>query len=144
VRVYDVSGAVPRMLSQFSPAVPGGTAGVTVSTQYFAGTTAADVMVAGGRNANSTIGVYQAAANPPTKIFNNFAIRPKPNAPVYAAAAALAGSFADTVFMAQGDGGVGTILKVNAATGVVDPTFAPTIGGRPIVSPLRIATRVSR
>lgn len=144
VKVYDVSGAAPKTLSQFNPAVPGGTAGVTVSTQYFSSTVVPQVMVAGGRDANSTIGVYQNAANPPSKTYNNFASRPKPNTPVYAAAAALASAFADTVFMAQGDGGLGTILKVNAATGVADPTFTPTVGGKPIVSPLRIATRVSR
>jgi hypothetical protein len=64
--------------------------------------------------------------------------------PVNAAAAALASSFADTIFMAQGNGGVGTILKVNAATGLVDPTFTPTSEGKPIISPLRLATRAWR
>lgn len=143
VRVYDVR-TTPKLVSQFSPAVPRGTAGVTLSTQFFSAAVAPQVMVAGGRDANSTIGVYQNEANPPTRTYNNFSTRAKPNAPVYSAAAALAGAFADTIFMAQGDGGVGTILKVNAANGVVDPTFVPTLNGRPIVSPLRIATRVSR
>ncbi len=144
VRVYDVSGAKPIVASQFAPTVPTGTAGVTVSTQYFTVGANPEIMVAGGRNANSAIGVYQNQTTPPTKTYNNFASRAKPNAPVYAAAAALTTALADTIFMAQGDGGVGTILKVNAATGAVDPTFAPTFNGRPIVSPLRIATRVAR
>lgn len=143
VRVYDVR-TTPKLVSQFSPAVPRGTAGVALSTQFFSATVAPQVMVAGGRDANSTIGVYQNEANPPTRTYNNFSTRAKPNAPVYSAAAALAGAFADTIFMAQGDGGAGTILKVNAANGVADPTFVPTLNGRPIVSPLRIATRVSR
>jgi len=139
-----VSGATPRVASQFAPNVPTGTAGVTVSTQYFSVGANPEIMVAGGRNAMSAIGVYRNETGPPTKTYNNFASRAKPNAPVYAAAAALTTALADTVFMAQGDGGVGTILKVNATTGVVDPTFTPTFNGRPIVSPLRIATRVSR
>lgn len=144
VKIYDVSGAKPTVVSQFAPKVPTGTAGVTVSTQYFSVGANPEIMVAGGRNAWSAIGVYQNSATQPTKTYNNFATRAKPNAPVYAAAAALTTALADTVFMAQGDGGVGTILKVNAATGLVDPTFTPTFNGRPIVSPLRIATRVSR
>ena len=144
VKVYDVSGASPRVASQFAPNVPTGTAGVTVSTQYFSVGANPEIMVAGGRNAMSAIGVYRNETGPPTKTYNNFATRAKPNAPVYAAAAALTTALADTVFMAQGDGGVGTILKVNATTGVVDPTFRPTFNGQPIVSPLRIATRVSR
>lgn len=144
VKLYDVSGAAPTVLSQFAPSVPTGTGGVTVTTQQFTAGAKPEIMVAGGRDANSAIGVYKAEVNPPTKTYNTFASQPKPNAPVYAAAAALASAFADTIFMAQGDGGIGTILKVNAATGVVDPTFTPTIGGKPIVSPLRIATGVRR
>lgn len=144
VKVYDVAGARPQVISQFAPSVPTGTAGVTVSTQYFTVGANPEIMVAGGRNANSAIGVYRNQATTPTKTYNTFATRPKPNAPVYAAAAALTSALADTVFMAQGDGGVGTILKVNATTGAVDPTFKPTYNGRPIVSPLRIATRVTR
>ena len=144
VKVYDVSGATPTTLSQFAPSVPTGTSGVSVTTQKFTAGPQPQIMVAGGRDANSAIGVYQGDVNPPTNTYDTFASRPKPNAPVYAAAAALSSAFADTIFMAQGDGGVGTILKVNAATGLVDPTFTPTIGGKPIISPLRIATRVSR
>ncbi|NDC62539.1 MAG: hypothetical protein EBZ59_00790, partial [Planctomycetia bacterium] len=63
-----------------------------------------------------------------------------PNAPVYASAVALTGGVVDTIFMAQGDGGRNTIKKVNAATGVVDAGFAPTYLGKPLTSPLRIAT----
>jgi len=144
VRIFDVSGAKPRMTSQFAPSVPRGTGGVTVNTQFFAPNTVPQVMVAGGRNAGSAVGTYKNRQNPPTATYNEFASRARPNSPVYAAAAALTGSLADTVFMAQGFGGVNTILKVNAKTGLVDPTFVPTSGGRPIVAPLRIATRVSR
>ncbi|MFM8436708.1 MAG: hypothetical protein ACKOBP_15480, partial [Planctomycetia bacterium] len=144
VKVYDVSGATPTTVSQFAPNVPSGTGGVSVTTQQFTAGATPEIMVAGGRNANSAIGVYKGEVNPPTKTYNTFASRANPNTPVYAAAAALASTFADTIFMAQGDGGVGTILKVSAATGIVDPTFTPTSNGKPIVSPLRIATRVSR
>ena len=144
VKVFDVRPATPTLVRQFAPNVPAGTGGVTVATQFFSAGPQPQIMVAGGKNANSAIGVYKNDVNPPAKTYNNFATRVNPNAPVYSAAAALASAFADTVFMAQGAGGIGTILKVNAATGAVDPTFKPTIGGKPIVSPLRIATRVSR
>lgn len=142
VRIYDVSKSSPKAISTFAPAVPAGTAGVTVSTQYFTAAAAPQVMVAGGRNEHSAIGVYRNVANPPTRTYDSFASRSKPNAPVYASALALTGGFADTIFMAQGAGGVGTILKVSAATGVVDPTFVPTLNGKTIVSPLRIASSV--
>lgn len=144
VKTYNVSGATPTTLSQFAPSVPTGTGGVSVTTQKFAAGPNPEIMVAGGRNADSAIGVYQAAVSAPTKTFNNFSTTAAPNAPVYATAAALAGAFADTIFMAQGDGGVGTILKVNPVTGLVDPTFTPTYLGKPIISPLRIATRAPR
>jgi len=144
VKTYNVSGATPTVIGQLAPRVPTGTNGVTVTTQQFTAGAKPEIMVAGGRDANSAIGVYKGDVNPPTNTYTTFASQPKPNAPVYAAAAALASAFADTIFMAQGDGGVGTILKVSAATGLVDPTFTPTIGGKPIISPLRIATRVAR
>ena len=48
----------------------------------------------------------------------------------------------DTVFMSQGQGGKTSIKKVNASTGVVDPTFAVTYNGKPLVGPLRIATNL--
>lgn len=144
VKVFDVSGSKPKVLSQFAPSVPRGTGGVTVNTQFFSAGPAAQVMVAAGRNENSAIGTYKGEDNPPTNTYSPFATRAKPNSPVYAAAAALSGGFVDTVFSAQGFGGVNTIVRMNAATGVVDPTFVPTLGGRPIVAPLRIATRVSR
>ena len=144
VKVFDVRPTTPTLIRQFAPNVPAGTGGVTVATQFFSAGAQPQIMVAGGTNAKSAIGVYRNDVNPPARTFDNFATRANPNAPVYSAAAALASAFADTVFMAQGAGGVGTILKVNAATGAVDPTFKPTIGGKAIVSPLRIATRVSR
>jgi len=46
--------------------------------------------------------------------------------------------------MAQGDGGVNGIKKIDATTGTVDATFAPMFGGKPLVAPLRIATRGPR
>lgn len=141
VKVYDVSVATPTLISQFAPSVPTGTGGVSVTTQKFTAGAQPQIMVAGGWDSNSAIGVYQGNVNPPTNTYNTFASRPKSNVPVNAAAAALASSFADTIFMAQGNGGVGTILKVNAATGLVDPTFTPTSDGKPIISPLRLATR---
>jgi hypothetical protein len=144
VKVYDVSVATPTLISQFAPSVPTGTGGVSVTTQKFTAGAKPQTMVAGGWDSNSAIGVYQGDVNPPTNTYNTFASRPKSNVPVNAAAAALASSFADTIFMAQGNGGVGTILKVNAATGLVDPTFTPTSEGKPIISPLRLATRAWR
>lgn len=144
VKIFDVSGAKPRMTSQFAPSVPRGTGGVTVNTQFFQPNTVPQVMVAGGRNAGSAVGTYKNRENPPTATYTEFASRARPNSPVYAAAAALTGAVADTVFMAQGFGGVNTILKVAANSGAVDPTFVPTLNGKPIVAPLRIATRVSR
>lgn len=144
VRIFDVSGTKPRVTSQFAPQVPRGTGGVTVNTQFFTATATPQVLVAGGRNADSAVGTYTDRENPPTATYAAFAGRARPNAPVYAAAAALSSGLADTVFMAQGFSGVNTILKVDAKTGVVDPTFVPTLNGRPIVAPLQIATRVSR
>jgi hypothetical protein len=44
--------------------------------------------------------------------------------------------------MSQGEGGKTSIKKVNASTGVVDPTFAVTFNGKPLVGPLRIATNL--
>jgi hypothetical protein len=144
VRVFDVSGAKPKMLGQFRPDLPNGTGGVTLNTQFFSAASVPQVMVAGGRNENSAVGTYKDDKNPPTRTFNSFAGRAKPNAPVYAASAALASAFADTVFMAQGFGGVGPILKVNAATGQVDSSFVASLKGVPIVAPLRITTLVFR
>jgi hypothetical protein len=144
VRVFDVAGSRPKAVSQFAPNVPAGTGGVTLNTQFFSAATVPQVMVAGGRNANSAVGTYKDDTNPPTKTFNSFAGRAKPNAPVYAASAALTSAFADTVFMTQGFGGVGPILKVNAATGQVDSSFVASLKGVPIVAPLRITTLVSR
>jgi hypothetical protein len=144
VKIFDVSGTKPRMTSQFAPSVPRGTGGVTVNTQFFEPNTVPQVMVAGGRNADAAIGTYKNRQNPPTATYTEFASRTRPNSPVYAAAAALTGTLADTVFMAQGFGGANTILKVDAKTGAVDSTFVPTHNGKPIVAPLRIATRVSR
>jgi hypothetical protein len=143
VRTYDVSAA-PTVVSQFKPASPGGTQGISVTTQRFTNGIAPEVMVAGGRNTGSVVSVYTPGTAAPIRTYNTFASLPKPNAPVYAAAAALTGGLVDTVFMAQGDGGVNTIKKVNATTGAVDATFAPTYGGKPLVSPLRIATRGPR
>jgi hypothetical protein len=144
VKVFDVLGSRPKAVSQFAPNVPAGTGGVTLNTQFFSAASVPQVMVAGGRNENSAVGTYKDDKNPPTKTFNSFAGRAKPNAPVYAASAALASAFADTVFMAQGFGGVGPILKVNAATGQVDSSFVASLKGVPIVAPLRITTLVSR
>jgi hypothetical protein len=144
VKTYDVSAAKPRVIGRFAPSVPAGTGGVTLTTQYFTAGNIPQVMVAGGRNADSAIGVYNTDANPASKIFNPFATRANPNSPVYSASAALASVFADTVFTAQGVGGTGTILKLNAKTGAVDRSFVATLDGKPIVSPLRIATGVRR
>ena len=46
--------------------------------------------------------------------------------------------------MAQGAGGSGPIVKVNAVTGAVDSGFQPAFNGVPLSSPLRIATRAPR
>ena len=143
VKIYDVA-ATPTVISQFAPAVPTGTGGISVTAQRFTSPTAVNVMVAGGANAKSAIGVYPSTGGAATKTYTTFASRPKPNAPVYAAAAALAGGLVDTVFQSQGIGGVGGILKVNSATGAVDTNFAPQYGGKLLAGPLRIATRAPR
>ncbi len=143
VKVYDVA-ATPSVVSQFSPAVPTGTGGVSVTAQRFTSPTAMNVMVAGGANARSAIGVFPSAGGAATKTYNTFASRPKNNSPVYAAPAALAGGLVDTVFQSQGTGGVGGILKVNSTTGVVDTSFAPQYNGKLLAGPLRIATRAPR
>lgn len=143
VKVYDVA-ATPTVLSQFAPTVPTGTGGVSVTAQRFTSPSAVDVMVAGGANAKSAIGVYPTTGGAATKTYNTFASRPKANSPVYAAAAALAGGLVDTVFQSQGTGGVGGILKVNSATGAIDTAFAPQYNGKLLAGPLRIATRGPR
>lgn len=143
VKVYDVA-ATPTVVSQFAPAVPTGTGGVSVTAQRFTSPSAINVMVAGGANAKSAIGVYPTTGGAATKTYNTFASRPKANSPVYAAAAALTGGLVDTVFQSQGIGGVGGILKVNSATGAVDTGFAPQYGGKLLAGPLRIATRAPR
>ena len=143
VRTYDITGA-PTLVSQFRPSSPGGSQGISVTTQRFTSGIAPEVMVAGGRNSGSVVSVYTSGTTAPIRTYNTFASLAKPNAPVYAAAAALSGGLVDTVFMAQGDGGVNGIKKVDATTGAVDATFAPTLGGKPLVSPLRIATRGPR
>jgi hypothetical protein len=143
VKVYDVA-ATPTVVSQFSPTVPTGTGGVSVTAQRFTSPSAVNVMVAGGANARSAIGVYPSTGGAATKTYNSFASRPKANSPVYAAAASLAGGLVATVFQSQGTGGVGGILKVNATTGAVDTSFAPNYGGQLLAGPLRIATRAPR
>ena len=142
IKTYNVAPAVPTVISQFNPALQPGTAGVSVSTQRFAnGTNPLDVLAAAGRNGNSKVSAYRAGTNANLQNYSTFsAPAPAYNTPVYAAGAALAESLvADTVFMAQGDGGKGSIKKVNATTGVVDPAFVPLYNGKPLVSPLRIA-----
>ena len=142
VRTYDVSGASPTF-TQFLPSLPTGTGGVWVTTQNFL-TGTPQIMVSGGAGAGSRVGVYQNQANPPVRSFATFASRPKPNSPVHAAAISLLGGTVDTVFMSQGTGGRGGILKVNAATGAVDTSFAPQYASRTLAGPLRIATRGPR
>ena len=143
VRTYDVSGATPKIVGQFLPSLPPRTAGISVSTQYFAANPVPDMVVAAGRNGGSVVGVYNGQG---AKIngYKAFASLAKPNAPVYAGAAALNGAVVDTVFMAQGDGGRNGIKKLNASTGAVDPAFAPVYAGKPLLAPLRIATRGPR
>lgn len=143
VKTYNVAGATPVLVGQYNPVMPPGTAGITVTTQSLTSSSAVDVLVAGGRNAGSAVGVYN-AANTKIRGYNTFASLAKPNAPVYAAAIAMTGGVVDTVFMAQGDGGRNTIKKVDAVTGVVDVSFAPTYLGKPLTSPLRIASRGPR
>jgi len=145
VRTYDVSGPKPTF-TQFLPSLPMGTGGVAVSAQRFVAGNP-QIMVSGGTGAASQIGVFQNQVNPPIRSYSTFTSRPRPNSPVYAAATSLlggSGGVVDTMFQSQGRGGVGGILKVNPATGVVDPTFAPTYNGKLIAGPLRIATRSPR
>jgi uncharacterized repeat protein (TIGR01451 family) len=139
------SGAL-SLASQFNPTMPAGTAGVSLTTQRFVGGVL-DTLVAAGRNGNSKVSAYNGGSNVNVANYSTFsAPAPKNNTPVYAAASSLANpsGLVDTVFMAQGDGGVGTIKKVNSANGLVNPVFAPVYLGKPVVSPLRIATNVQR
>jgi|GEM_PF-2429931 len=139
------SGAL-SLVNQFNPVMPAGTAGVSLTTQRFVGGVL-DTLVAAGRNGNSKVSAYNGGSNVNVANYSTFsAPAPKNNTPVYAAASSLANpsGIVDTVFMAQGDGGVGTIKKVNSANGVVNPVFAPVYLGKPVVSPLRIATNVQR
>ena len=139
------SGAV-SLVNQFNPVMPAGTAGVSLTTQRFVGGVL-DTLVAAGRNGNSRVSAYNGGSNMNVANYSTFSSpAPKNNAPVYAAASSLANAsgLVDTVFMAQGDGGVGTIKKVNSTNGVVNPVFAPVYLGKPVVSPLRIATNPSR
>jgi len=139
------SGAM-ALVSQFNPVMPAGTAGVSLTTQRFTGGVL-DTLVAAGRNGNSKVSAYNGGSNVNIANYSTFsAPAPKNNAPVYAAASSLANpsGIVDTVFMAQGDGGVGTIKKVDSGSGVVNPVFAPVYLGKPVVSPLRIATNVQR
>jgi uncharacterized repeat protein (TIGR01451 family) len=139
------SGAL-SLASQFNPVMPAGTAGVSLTTQRFVGGVL-DTLVAAGRNGNSRVSAYNGGSNVNVANYSTFsAPAPKNNAPVYAAASSLANAsgLVDTVFMAQGDGGVGTIKKVSSTNGVVNPVFAPVYLGKPVVSPLRIATNTQR
>ena len=139
------SGAM-ALVSQFNPVMPAGTAGVSLTTQRFTGGVL-DTLVAAGRNGNSKVSAYNGGSNVNIANYSTFsAPAPKNNTPVYAAASSLANpsGIVDTVFMAQGDGGVGMIKKVDSGSGVVNPVFAPVYLGKPVVSPLRIATNVQR
>lgn len=142
VKVYDVSGPSPTSTT-FLPNPPTGTGGITVSSKFFNVSASPEIVTAGGFNAGSAIGVYRNQTDPAIRQYATFGAGPRPNSPVYAAAAALSSSVVDTVFMSQGLGGTGSILKVNAMTGAVDPSFAPTFNGRRLSGPLRIATRTS-
>ena len=139
VKVYNVAGT--PIATQYNPGLPTGMGGISVTAQRFTAGAPLQVMVAGGAGARSAIGVYNGNATTPIRSYNNFATSAKPNAPVFAAAAALRGGVVDTVFMAQGGGAMGRILKVDAATGALDPSFAPTYLGKPLTGPLRVATR---
>jgi len=150
VKKYGLNATSGALTSagQFAPAVPATSAGVSVTTQRFTGDLL-DTLVAAGRNGNSRVAAYQAVNNAiiPGRSYSTFSAPvPKNNTPVYAAASSLAvvGGVVDTVFMAQGDGGVGTIKKVPAAGGNANQAFAPVYLGKPIVSPLRIATNTLR
>lgn len=143
VKVFDISAA-PTATSTFQPTFPKGTVGVSMTTQNFSGS-GLDFIASAGRNGKSQVSVYNGQTNASIISYNTFASQSKSNSPVYAAASALGASrIVDTVFMAQGDGGRGTIKKVNATTGVVDPTFVPTYLGKPLTSPLRINTNVRK
>lgn len=143
VKTFDIAGS-PLQTSSFQPAFPKGTVGVSMTTQNFSGT-GLDLIASAGRNGKSQVSVYNGQTNTNLISYNTFASQAKPNAPVYAAASALGASpVVDTVFMSQGDGGKGTIKKVNATTGVVDATFVPTYLGKPLTGPLRIATNTRR
>jgi uncharacterized repeat protein (TIGR01451 family) len=139
------SGAL-SLVNQFNPVMPAGTAGVSLTTQRFVGGVL-DTLVAAGRNGNSKVSAYNGGSNVNIANYSTFsAPAPKNNAPVYSAASSLADAtgLVDTVFMAQGDGGVATIKKVNSTNGVVNPVFAPVYLGKPVASPLRIATNTRR
>jgi len=143
VKTFDIS-ATPTVSSTFQPTFPKGTVGVSMTTQNFSGT-GLDLIASAGRNGKSQVTVYNGQTNASMLSYNTFASQAKPNSPVYAAASALGSSpVVDTVFMAQGDGGKGTIKKVNATTGVVDATFVPTYLGKPLTSPLRINTNLRK
>ena len=144
VKTFSIAGT-PTLLSQFQPTLPKDTAGVSVTTQNFTGGNVLDVVVAAGPNGDSRVSVYNGQNNSPNNTYNNLATSGRLSPAVFAAASALGASpLVDTVFMSQGNGGNGTIKKVNATTGVVDSTFVALYNGKPLVGPLRIATNLRK
>jgi serralysin len=143
VKTFNISTVTPTLVSQFQPTFPKYTAGISVTAQNFTGGSALDVVAAAGPNGKSQVSVYNGETNASVVAYNTFASQGKTSPAVYAAASALGSSpIVDTVFMSQGEGGKTSIKKVNATTGVVDPTFAVTYNGKPLVGPLRIATNL--
>jgi len=142
VKTFNIAGT-PTLVSQYQPTFPKYTAGISVTAQNFTGGSSLDVIAAAGPNGKSQVSVYNGETNANVVASNTFAAQGKTSPAVFAAASALGSSpIVDTVFMSQGDGGKSSIKKVNAFTGLVDPTFAVTYNGKPLVGPLRIATNL--
>ncbi len=138
----NTSGASPMSLGCTSSPGFRDLGGASMTTQNFSGT-GLDLIALAGRNGKSQVTVCNGQTNASIISYNTLASQAKPNSPVYAAASALGSSpIVDTDFMSQGEGGKTSIKKVNVSTGVVDPTFAGTYNGKPLVGPLRIATNL--
>ena len=133
VNIYDVSAA-PRLVDSFMPfaGLRKYTGGVSVSTTWFNDDSTPDILVAGGRNAGSTVEVYDGTVNGhgvnarlDTARLAAFANLSTRNAGVFAAAVDTDGDgVADRVFVTQSEGGSGNGIRSVTKVGSVAGTFS--------------------
>ncbi len=143
VNVFDLAGK-PRLVDSFVPlaSLKKYTGGVSVSTTWFNGDAAPDIVVAGGQRAGSVVEVYDGTINASvanarldTARMAAFADLSSRNTAVFAAAIDLNGDgIADELLSTQGDGGGKRGIRAVSRTGAVSNLPATNLSNLRIVT----------